>query len=248
MGVKVLYCDIDGTLTREGNLLAGGAGPSTAAAEALVRLAHAGVEVVPCTGRRVREMSAFCRLIGARSFVAELGAVVFAEGEAHLTYAPPGGVPAVRALLDAGVVAEVLGTFAGRLEPHEPWAREREHTVLLRGLVDVAQVNRVLPKGVVLVDNGPIDKPASSTLIGDELRSYHLTYESVSKANGVRFDLRRRGLPPAEAAFVGDSAHDADLVGAVGRVVLLGERAAGAQHVPFRYGEGFRAAVELLLG
>lgn len=247
--MRVLYADIDGTLTRNGSLLHGEHGPSAAAAQALVRLHEAGVEIVPCTGRRVKEMGSFARLIGARTFLAELGAVLGLDGghTTALTYAPPGGVPAGRALLEAGIVAELLGKYAGRLEIHEPWAREREHTVLLRGLVDDAEMTRILPPGVVLCDNGPIDKPADSKLFVPEVRSYHLTVEAVSKAHGVRFDLARRGLAPTDAAFVGDSAHDAEMAGVVGRVVILGERAEGVEHVARRYGEGFAEAVDMLL-
>lgn len=245
--MRVLYCDIDGTLTNDGSLLHGGGGPSTAAAEGLVALHKAGVEIVPCTGRRVKELAGFCRLIGARSFIAELGAVVVADGQTHVTYAPPGGVPAGRALLEGDVVPTLLGKFPGKLEIHEPWARERDHTVLLRGNVDRALLARLLPPGIVLIDNGVIAKPKESLLAVKEVHSYHLTVEGVSKANGVRFDLKRRGLDARDAAFVGDSAHDAEMAGVVGRVFVLGEKASGAEHVPRRFGEGFREAVERLL-
>ena len=82
--VRVLYTDVDGTLVGPlGNLLWNGSRiPTLAAAEALVRAAREGLEIVPLTGRSRATMSELCRVLGLPSWICELGAIrVYERGE-----------------------------------------------------------------------------------------------------------------------------------------------------------------------
>src|SRR5207248_10025235 len=75
MTVRVLYTDVDGTLVGPlGNLLWDShRAPTLAAAEALVRAAREGLEVVALTGRARAGMFEFARVLGLQSWLCELG-------------------------------------------------------------------------------------------------------------------------------------------------------------------------------
>ena len=97
--VKVLYADVDGTMVGPlGNLLWDShRTPTLAAAEALVRAAREGLEVVALTGRARAGMFEFARVLGLQSWICELGGIrVYDRGETvvheHGAF-PGGGVP-----------------------------------------------------------------------------------------------------------------------------------------------------------
>jgi hypothetical protein len=83
--VRCLYVDLDGTLLgRDGSLLHDEHGELTLlGARAVEACLRAGVEVVPVSGRRQANVAEISRLIGARSYVFEAGAVVVLDGEEH---------------------------------------------------------------------------------------------------------------------------------------------------------------------
>jgi hydroxymethylpyrimidine pyrophosphatase-like HAD family hydrolase len=54
-----------------------------------------------------------------------------------------------------------------------------------------------------------------------QVRAYHLVPESASKANGVAFHLRARGLEAADAFAVGDSREDLSCAPHVGTFWLV---------------------------
>jgi hypothetical protein len=87
VAIRALYTDLDGTLLGpRGSLLAReDGGVTTAASSAVASLHRAGVSIVPVSGRTVPQMREAARILGADSFLAEMGAFVVVRG--------PGGDP-----------------------------------------------------------------------------------------------------------------------------------------------------------
>jgi hydroxymethylpyrimidine pyrophosphatase-like HAD family hydrolase len=260
---RVLFSDVDGTLVgRGGSLLADLEGePSLDAATALVAAGRAGLEVVLVSGRNREQLFEACRLLGLHDAIGELGTVLIHDREVELQW---GAVPRdlgdtpYEALENSGALGTVLHEFAGRIEPHTPWHLRREGTALLRGQVDVAEVDEALrAKGygwAHLEDNGRLRGPYPH--LGDgETHALHLLPAGVSKATTAAAYLARRGLEPGNAAAVGDGPADLEIAGAVGATFLVanGAWAAGRDAerdvivTPSSAGSGFAEVVEALV-
>jgi hydroxymethylpyrimidine pyrophosphatase-like HAD family hydrolase len=260
--VAVLFSDVDGTLVgRGGSLLADLDGaPSLAAAEALLTARRAGLDIVLVSGRTRAQLLETGRLLGLRDAIAEMGAVLVRDGRAELQWgeAPRelGATPA-EALERSGAVRVLLETFAGRIEPHAPWHENRQGTALLRGQVEVAEVDAALrAQGLGwtrLLDNGRLRGPYPHLGPG-ETHAYHLVPAGVSKAATAATYLAARGLEPSRAAAVGDGPADLELTQAVGTMFLVANGAwaaalAGGRPVivtPSSAGRGFAEVVGVL--
>jgi hydroxymethylpyrimidine pyrophosphatase-like HAD family hydrolase len=227
VSLRCVYTDLDGTLLGRGGSLLGDAEGnfSLAQARALEACHRAGVEVVIMSGRREAQVMADARLIGQTSYIYEAGCGVVIDGER--TYLTgdwvPGeeGTPAER-LLAAGVADLLFERFPGRLEWHAPWHTDRVLSHLFRGLVDVAEANRVLidagHEDLRFLDNGAI----ATRVPGIEVaHAYHLVPGGASKAKAVAFHVRARGHEPAECIGIGDSLEDLDAAAAVGRFFIV---------------------------
>lgn len=260
---RVLFTDVDGTLVGHGgSLLSGLEGePSLDAAQALVAARRAGLEVVLVSGRGRMQLFEACRLLGLHDAIGELGSLLIHDREVELQW---GGMPRdlgdtpFQALENSGALATVLDEFAGRIEPHAPWHLNREGTALLRGQVDVAEVDALLrAKGygwAHLKDNGRLRGPYPH--LGDgETHALHLLPAGVSKATTAAAYLAQRGLSPANAAAVGDGPADLEIAEAVGASFLVANGAWAAAEDPGREvivtpssaGSGFAEVVEALL-
>ena len=226
--VKVLYADVDGTMVGPlGNLLWDShRTPTLAAAEALVRAAREGLEVVALTGRARAGMFEFARVLGLQSWICELGGIrVYDRGETvvheHGAF-PGGGVPTeeIRRAVDL-----LVATYPGRLEDHSPWNAARESSFLLRGEVSTEEAEARLTEAgfgwATLVDNGVIPRRYENLTEVERVRAYHLLPRGVSKVAGVAADRVYRGLDREECAMVGDAAADLDCRGEVGRCFLV---------------------------
>lgn len=225
---RVVYSDLDGTLLGPGGSLfaAPGGGITGRAAEAVAALHRAGVALVPVSGRaevRVREAA---RLLGAEGYIAELGGIR-ARGERvvrdHGAYRGR-GTPH-EAMLRSGAAGFLLGTYAGTLEPHAPWAHDgREVSMLLRGHVSIEEVRRRLEDAgydwIRLHDNGVLRRSFPGLEV-DEVHVYNLLPRGVSKATAVAADLADRGIPAGESVAIGDSASDLALAPEVGVLYLV---------------------------
>ena len=260
--VRVLYADLDGTLVGPGeSLFATAGGSSSRPAEALAALYRAGVDVVLVSGRTREQMREAARLVGAAGYVAELGAFVVQRG--HPEEVTPNfgafegpGTP-FAAMARSGAGAFLLERYRGRLEPHTPWAfRDREATMLLRGLIDEREATEALHRAgyrwLEVRDNGKLSE-AYESLEVSEVRAYHLVPRGVSKASAVRLHRERTGLRREEAAAVGDSPSDAEMASEVGIMVLVGGAVDSARRdtvisMASPAGEGFADAVDALLG
>ncbi|MBA2505775.1 MAG: HAD hydrolase family protein [Thermoleophilaceae bacterium] len=250
--IRCVYTDLDGTLLGPGASLfraPDGEGFSMLAARGLEICHRAGVEVVLKSGRRRAQVMEDARLIGQRSYIFEIGSGLVVDGElTWLTgeWAPRDGKTTHDLISDSGAPDILLERFSGRFEHHEPWHTEREVSHLFRGLVDVEEVNALLPDGLVLVDNGTISPKETLLSLGERPHAYHLIPASASKANAVAAHMRARGFEAEETIGIGDSREDAAVAAVVGRFFLvanadpsveIGERTEGA------HGEGFYEAV-----
>ena len=232
--IRALYCDVDGTLTGPGgSLFASAEGPSARAAEALLRLARASVELVLVSGRTIEQLREAARIVGARSFIAELGAYVVERGTPDEVVPNLGafrrsGTP-FAAMARSGAGAFLMERYPRRLEPHAPWAfQDRAATMVFRGGVDDAEATRRLEAAgytwLELRDNGRIPRRFDSLDVED-VHAYHLVPRGVSKASGVLLHRERRGLERRETAAVGDSAADLEMAAETGAMALVGDDA-----------------------
>jgi phosphoglycolate phosphatase len=265
--VRVLYTDVDGTLVGPlGNLLWDGARtPTAVAAEALVRAAREGLEIVAVTGRARAGMWEVARLLGLATWFCELGGVrVYERGEqvVHDHGAYPGPGAPTEALAKARAL--LMATFPGRIEEHSPWNTVREASVLLRGEVDPDEARTALDEAgfswTELVDNGVIPRRFETLAALDRIRVYHLVPQGVSKLAAITADRAFRGLAREECAMVGDAAADLDCRVEVGRCFLVAnaldkdpslawatEPGSGVEVLRSGHGHGFAEAVAALL-
>lgn len=264
---RVLYTDVDGTLVGPGgNLLRASDGtPTLEPAAAIVRAQHAGIEIVPMSGRDRPQMIELGRLLGTPTWFGELGAIrSYDEGRDVVLDAGscPGEWPPVDALRPAARV--LLDAFAGQLEEHTPWNQWREASILLRGGVDLDAASTLLDSEGMgwaeLVDNGVIPRRFEGLPDVERVRVYHLTPRGVSKRAAVAADRARRGLALEQCAVIGDACSDLACHDQVAWCfvvrnaldkdpVLASEvsRVAGARITERGHGLGFADAVEALL-
>lgn len=236
--MKVLYVDVDRTLTGPGgDLFYGG---STRVADALVRARAAGLNVVPISGRGRVQVFELCRLLGLRRGIGELGCVHLEGREVRYEFGrfPFRGETPVEAMLARGAIAAAV-EFG--LEPFDPWNEGREATYLLRAdqAVNVAVANVELERlgfgWCQLIDNGV---------------AYHLAPAGTGKVVGVQLDRDHHGVAQEEAAYIGDSASDLACAEAVAECWLVANSEASADW-PLRtalpYGDGVAEVIDRLL-
>ncbi|HEV8571630.1 MAG TPA: HAD family phosphatase [Actinomycetota bacterium] len=273
LDLRVVYVDLDGTLLGPGgSLFAAGDGQvTTRATDAVAGLHRAGIALVPISGRTVQLVREAARLLGSRSYIAELGAITSFDGEfVHDLGAFRGSGTPFEAMARSGAAALLMETFEGTFEPHAPWAHlPREASMLFRGQVDLAEARRLLDRSgfdwLSLEDNGIIPRRLPGSR-GDrfpgldvaDVHAYHLVPRGVSKAAAAAADLGRRGLGPESAIGFGDSPADAELAAHVAAVFVVanGRRAVEAGGAwpdnvyltEGSHGEGFAEVVFALLG
>jgi phosphoglycolate phosphatase-like HAD superfamily hydrolase len=266
--VKVVYADLDGTLTGPGASLFAAIPDGTTArgANAVARLHGAGIQLVLVSGRTRRQAREAARMLGAAAHVAELGAFLV-DGDEVVTNFGHGltgaaGTP-FEALTRSGAGGFLLERYAGRLEPHTPWALEpREATLLLRGLLDPAEATATLAAAgygwLEVRDNGVARRPFP-TLDLPEVHVYHVVPRGVGKAGAVAVHRSRRGLKREETVMVGDSPSDLEIAPEVGAVFVVANgaepvEASGAADgldnafaTPSPAGDGVAEVVEAIL-
>lgn len=216
MSMRCLYLDLDGTLLGHGaSLLHDGDGRvSIEGVRAVQACLRADVEVVLMSGRRRQQLAEDARLLGQSSYIYEAGACVVLDGEEHWLTGNmlPGELTIAQQIERSGAPALLLEHYAGRLEHHDPWHLEREVSHLFRGLVDVAEADRLLAEhgyeGLRLIDNGTVARRSSALASLGQVRGYHLVPAEVSKGAAVAFHRRARGYAPEQAFAVGDSRED----------------------------------------
>jgi len=233
-GIRLLYTDLDGTLLGKGGslLVDADSRPSLTAAEAVVRVNRAALEVVVCSGRNRIQIAEIARLCGWRGFIAELGCVIVADRGAEPVYCTGSweqddlreGETPFQAIERAGALHALFSAFPGKIEHHSPYHLNREATHVLRGSIDVFEAAEVLAEidlPVDIVDNGIIHPIATTLVDVEEVHAYHLIPAGVTKALAIEFDSARRGLDPITAMSVGDSVTDAEMADVLGLGVVV---------------------------
>jgi hydroxymethylpyrimidine pyrophosphatase-like HAD family hydrolase len=213
---RALYLDLDGTLLGRGaSLLHDGDGAvSIAGVRAIQACLRAGVEVVLMSGRRRAQVFEDARLFGQSSFIYESGSCVVIDGEEHWLTGDyrPGELTIAEQIERRGAPALLLEEYAGRLEYHEPWHVGRDVSHVFRGLVEAAEVDRLLAErghgDLRLVDNGVVSRRSPALAGLPHVRGYHLVPIGASKAGAVALHQRARGYDRAETFGVGDSRED----------------------------------------
>jgi hydroxymethylpyrimidine pyrophosphatase-like HAD family hydrolase len=228
VSVRCLYLDLDSTLLGRGaSMLHDGEGNVTIdGVRAVQTCLRAGVEVVLMSGRRRAQVMEDARLLGQSSFVFEAGACVVLDtpsgahgGEEHWLTGDrwnigrqPGELTIAEQIERSGAPALLLERYAGRLEYHEPWHLQREVSHLFRGLVDAAEVDRVLVEhghgDLRLVDNGVVRRRSQALAALPHVRGYHLVPLGASKVAAVALHRRARGYQRADTFAIGDSRED----------------------------------------
>jgi hydroxymethylpyrimidine pyrophosphatase-like HAD family hydrolase len=224
MALRCVYTDLDGTLLgRHGSLFHDAEGEfSLLQARAIEACHRAGVEVVVKSGRREAQVMEDSRLMGQTAYIFEVGCGVVIDGEKTILVGDAEtdeGKTLAETMVDRGVADLLFTHFDGRLEWHRPWHRERQHSLLFRGKVDVDEANRVITeaghKGLRLIDNGAIFRSMEG-IVGPA-HAYHLLPEAAGKASAVAFHQRARGYARDECIAIGDSVEDLAVAEVVGR-------------------------------
>jgi phosphoglycolate phosphatase len=269
VALRCVYTDLDGTLLgRWGSLFRDADGEfSMLQARALEACHRADVEVVIKSGRREGSVLEDAKLIGSRSYIAEVGCMVVIDGEKTLLIGDAEadeGKTLAETMVDSGIPDELFDHFAGRLEWHSPWHRQRELSLLFKGKIEVDEANRLIAErghhGLRMLDNGAIFAPMEG--IDGPAHAYHLLPEAASKASAVAFHMRARGYEPEQCIAIGDSVEDLAVADVVGRFFVpangperdpaLREAIAGRANVTVtegRMGDGvYEAIVSTLAG
>jgi hydroxymethylpyrimidine pyrophosphatase-like HAD family hydrolase len=227
--MRCLYLDLDGTLLgRRASMLHDGEGNvSIDGIRAVQACLRAEVEVVLMSGRRRAQLHEDARLLGQSSFIFEAGACVVIEGEEHWLTGDlmPGELTIAEQIERSGAPELLLEHYPGRLEYHEPWHLEREVSHLFRGLVEAAEVDRLLAErghgNLRLVDNGVVSRRSQALAALPHVRGYHLVPALASKASAVAFHRRARRYSREQTFAVGDSREDLACAAEVGSFWLV---------------------------
>lgn len=266
--VGVVYSDVDGTLTGPGGcfFLNAAREYTLKAADALVRTLQAGIDIMLVSGRTKGQLLESARFMGLRNYIAELGTeTCYDLGDRIITNAGdfgPGCDDMLERIVATGVLDWLETEYRGQLEPHLPWAAQRDCTPIFRGLVDLPELNRRMEEiapGLILLDNGVIPWK-SPTLEVAHTRAYHLMPRGVAKEAAVAEDMQRRGFERRSTIAIGDAEADLAFAGVVGVFFLVRnglhaspqivERLSGYENVFVTEGflnEGWAEVLNLLL-
>jgi hydroxymethylpyrimidine pyrophosphatase-like HAD family hydrolase len=232
--IEVLYTDLDGTLLGRGaSVLVDDRGePTLETVEAIVAVNRAGLTVVMVSGRNAIQLAEDTRLLGWTDFIGEVGCLRSVGRERRVTYSTGDwlenvlleGETPYEAIARVGALDALEEAFPGRIERHVPWDDNRLATHILRGDVDAAAAQAVLdtlPLPVAFIDNGIVHPPKHTLQGVERVHAYHLVPQGASKTRALAEDLAERGLAPAQAAAIGDSAADLEMASAVGLFALV---------------------------
>ena len=234
MTVSIVYSDLDGTMVgpRGSFWLDAQRQLTDEPSQALLSLHLAGIKLVLVSGRTRAQLVEAGRIFGADGFIAELGSVVVWSGwrEHRLL---PGDMPSTYdgqnpfdVMAELGILEQLFARYPGRLGWHEPWHLGHEVDAMLKGSVDVPEVEAWLAENgwdwLTLRDNGtlPLTRDTGLSPEGLPPHVYHLMPRGVSKGMAVAWDLRRRGLRSEDAIAIGDSMSDLEMADSVSALWL----------------------------
>lgn len=229
---KALYSDVDGTLLGPGGCLFLDAGHrlTLEPARAIMACHLSQLDVLLVSGRRRLQLHGDARVFGFNNWIAELGCqLVYNRGEVVIENVgdfPTNGKTVYQTIEESGAPRLLLEEYAGKLEYHTPWSDERECTHVMRGYVNVNEVNALLGRegleGLKLVDNGRVHRTSLGLSLDlPEIHAYHLLPKESGKASAVRKDREIRNIPKESAVAIGDAASDLELADEVAILFLV---------------------------
>src|SRR3954470_6365327 len=228
--LRCAYLDLDGTLLgRRASLFHDGEGAiSMLGVRAVEACLRAGVQIVLVSGRRQAQVAEGARLFGQSAYVFEAGACLVLDGDEYWMTGDfeAGGPVSIHDQIErSGAPSMLLEHYAGRLEYHEPFHRDREVSHLFRGLVDAFEADELLARrghdGLRLVDNGVVHRRSEKLAALPQVRAYHLVPVDASKAGACARHRRVRGYERDECIAIGDSREDLTMASHVGTFWLV---------------------------
>lgn len=221
--VRVIYTDMDGTLTGpEGSLFTTARGEvSLLPARAILKVLKKRTDVVIVSGRTRLQLRECARILGFKNYIAESGCeivyelgrkVVYNMGETKIE---KGKTPR-KIIEESGAIELLFSIFPGKIRYYTPWSEEVEDNVILVGNVDVKRANQVLKdhgfSNLRLNDNGQV--PPEKDFISPHC--YHLMPAMASKKSAVQKDKKIRFLVKEELVGIGESIEDVKIAPEVG--------------------------------
>lgn len=222
--IKAVVTDVDGTITDYEDRL------GVEAIEAIRRLEGAGIKVVLCSGNALCVLKALGRYIGCSGpHVAENGGVVEYKGRMYI-------LCKVRAARKA--VEKLRERYGDRVS--ESWSNRYR-------FVDMA-ILRTLEYGEVM----EVVKGFDGLKVMDSGFAFHILDAGIDKGVGVAKALGLLGLVKEEAAGIGDSMTDSELLQACGfrAIVANGDQRlrGGVDYVAReKFGRGFAEIADKIL-
>jgi Cof subfamily protein (haloacid dehalogenase superfamily) len=262
MSFRLLVCDVDGTLLDPNGRL------TERTAEAVARVAAAGVGVALASGRMLPGLVPLCSRLGLDGpQIASHGALVATPGgdvvarvalsaddvRAHLAFAREAGVAAVLSWDDHSVTDRLTPRVVEAFEPYdEPIPEVHPDPEALAGTGPL--------KTTLCVDEGTYDavRRAAAARFGGRYtatsanrRELELLRAEAGKAAAARTLAAALGIGMAEVAAIGDGPNDVDLLRAAGASVAMGDgdpavRASATFVAPGSGEDGAAVAIGLL--
>jgi hydroxymethylpyrimidine pyrophosphatase-like HAD family hydrolase len=230
--LKVVYADLDSTLLGPGGslFLSSNCKLTLEPAKAILKCHKHQIDITFVSGRNSIQLFEVARILGVKNFLSELGCeITYNLGEKVLyniegfntkeDYLP------IDKINESGVLELLFSKYKGFLEYHEPWEKNRQTTTLLRGFVNVDEVNSFLNEysfeWLEIVDNGVIKRRGTCNPDIKEIHAYHLIFKGCGKFSGVIKDREIRSIKKENCIAIGDSISDMEIADAVGIFFLV---------------------------
>ena len=271
---KTIYIDLDGTLLgKNASLLHNAKGErSDVGVDALAKAEKAGFDLVIATGRDHLRAHEFARVIGLKNYIAELGCFIRHDDTEVIDYGPTVDKLIANKELTTEQFLEklnaaanfVVNKFSGSIEIHKLYNRDRNASLMLKGNVDVNEVNLLLNENgwpyLEMNSNGH-GRPSDTIPDVAQALIYHIVPLGISKASGVAKDQELRHLDKENCFMIGDGMADllcSELVNSVYvpsngvecdvEVGIYAEEHDNVLIMKESHNEGFAHAIDLIIG
>ena len=240
--IKLIACDMDGTLLDEdGNLPEG-------TYDLILELAHAGIRFTAASGRRYDTLrSMFSPVADSMDFVASNGAQVYARGalvdREVLSHAAAKRLKCVVDMFDTLHLALFDETLSFLLDDEERFEREIDKNLPNPCRVyDVPSPDTSIVKASIYCDEALMDMAyVLERELGDDFvfapsgsRWIDAMQRGVSKATGIAQIMQAYGIPADEVMAFGDSMNDYEIMRMVGTSCAMGNGRSAIKQIATR--------------
>jgi len=195
--VKVIYTDMDGTLTDpEGCIFTAPSGKLTLIPiEAVFHVLQKKIDVVIVSGRTHSQLRENARILGFKNFIAESGCeivydlgkkVIYNIGDIKIEK----GKSPRQIIEESGAVELLFSRFPGKIRYYYPWADEVRNNVILVGNIPVRDANLLLK-----------EQSVEDVEIADEVGVYFVVKNGLENNPGLSEIIKKK-----ENVFVLDKA------------------------------------------